>query len=60
MPFAMCKFTIQQASRDVMLLHAEDMPCSSELGLGEDEFDAGGFSMAQDFSVDDMILPTYS
>ena len=56
----MDKFTIQQASRDAILLHAEDMPHPSELGLDEDGFDPGGFSAVRDFKVGDMILPTYS
>ena len=42
--FAMDKFTIQQASRDVIILHAQDMPHPSELGFSEDGFDAGGFN----------------
>ena len=44
MPFASDKFVIQQASRDAILLHVEDTPDPSELGLDEDGFDAGGFS----------------
>ena len=31
-PFTMDKFIIQQASKDAILLHAEDMPHPSELG----------------------------
>ena len=58
-PLAMDKFTIQQACKDAILLHAEDMPHPSELGLDEDGVDAGGFSTVQDFKVGDMILPTY-
>ena len=51
----MDKFTIQQASRDAILLHAEDRPHPSELDLDEDGFDAGGFSTVHDFKVGDMI-----
>ena len=53
--FGMGKFTIQQASRDAILLHAEDMPHPPELGLDE-----GGFSRVQDVKVGDMILPAQS
>ena len=54
-PFAIDKFTIQQASED-----AEDMSHPSELGLDEDGFDVGGFSTVHDFKVGDMMLPVYS
>ena len=56
----MYKFTNQQASRDAVLLYAEDMPVPSELGLDEHGFKDGGFGTVQDFKVGDMILPTYS
>ena len=59
-PFATDKFTIQQASRDAIFLHAENMPHPSESCLDEDGFDADGFSTVQDFKVGDMILPMYS
>ena len=59
-PFAMDRFTMQQESRDVIILHAKDMPNPSELGLDEDGFDAGGFSTVQDFKAGDIILPMYS
>ena len=39
---------------------SEDMPHSSEMGLDEDGFEAGGFSTVQDFKVGDMILPMHS
>ena len=42
MPFAMCKFIVQQVSREAVVLHARGMPRPSELGLDEDGFDAGG------------------
>ena len=60
MPFAMDKFIIQLASRDAILLHAEDLLHASEVGLDEDGLDVGGFSTVQDFRVGDMIFPTYS
>ena len=52
--------TIQQAFRDVVLLHAEDMPHPPEIGLDEDGFNAGGFSTVRYFKVADMVLPSYS
>ena len=58
-PFAMDKFTIQQVSRDAILLHVEDMPHPHEFVLDEDGFHAGGFSTVQDFKVGDTILLTY-
>ena len=59
-PFAMGKFVIEQASRDVILLLVEDMPHPSELGLDEDGLDAGRFSTVQDFKVGDIVLSTCS
>ena len=58
--FARGKFTIQPASRDAIVLHAEDMPHPPELGIDENGFHAGGFSTVQDFNVGDMIFPTCS
>ena len=43
---------------DVVVRHACDVSCPSDLGLGHDGHDAGDFRAPKNFSVRNFVLPT--